>query len=208
MLGVEKHIQIVKDCVATFEELVAAAGKGDPSIFDLRDKVFDLENQADQVRRDLEEGIAEGAFFGGVREDILNLIGEIDSIANAAKDSARLLTLCTTGDSSIQAILNDPHMAKFLADLTSALTSMEALVLALKTSKKGIVAGAKKVEDFEEAADAEKGALLAELFKVPRTMDPVTVIQLRDFIFSADDIADNSVSASDVIIVLVAKGYG
>jgi len=36
----------------------------------------------------------------------------------------------------------------------------------------------------------------------------VTVIQLRDFIFVSDDIADNAEDASDVILVLIAKGYG
>jgi uncharacterized protein Yka (UPF0111/DUF47 family) len=39
-------------------------------------------------------------------------------------------------------------------------------------------------------------------------MDPVSIIELRDFIFASDEIADNSERASDVVLVLVAKGYG
>jgi hypothetical protein len=40
------------------------------------------------------------------------------------------------------------------------------------------------------------------------TTDAVSVIGLRDFLFASDDIADNAENASDVVLVLVAKGYG
>jgi predicted phosphate transport protein (TIGR00153 family) len=208
MQGVEDHIRVVKGCVAAFENLVSAVATSDPSVQSLKDQVFQLESQAEQMRRDLDSRIAEGAFFGGVREDILNLLGEIGTVAQAAKDASRLLTLGTAGDGSGLEILKGEHMAKFLADLMASLASLEGLVKALETNKKGVVKGARVVEEYEEAADTEKAALLAELFKFPRTIDPVAIIQLRDFIFAADNIADNSVNASDVLIVLVAKGYG
>jgi len=208
MQGIEEHIGVVKKSVAAFESLVSAVAAGDSSAPALRDEVFQLESQAQQMRRNLDERIAEGAFFGGVREDILNLLAELDSVAKAAKDAARLLMMGTGGDPSGLEILRNDHMARFLANLMSSLTSLEALVAALETSKKGVVSGARVVEGYEEAADTEKAALLAELLRSPRTIDPVAIIQLRDFILAADDIADNSVNASDVLIVLVAKGYG
>jgi predicted phosphate transport protein (TIGR00153 family) len=208
MQGVEEHIGVVKHCVAVFESLVSAVATADPSAPALRDEVFQLESQSQQMRRDIDARIAEGAFFGGVREDILNLLGELDTVAKAAKDAARLLMMGTAGDASGLAILKNEHMAKFLANLMASLTSVEGLVKALQTNKKSVVNGARVVEEYEEAADTEKAALLTELFKLPRAIDPVVIIQLRDFIFAADDIADNSVNASDVLIVLVAKGYG
>jgi len=208
MQGVERHIDIVKECVETLRKLVGAVAASDASVQALRDRVFELEDEADGVRRDLDSAIAEGAFFGGVREDIVNLIGVIDRIAGAAKDSARLLTLGTGGDPSGLVILKNEHMGLFFNNLMAALTALETLVDSLKTGKQGVVEGARVVEDYEEAADNEKASLLEELFKFPRQIDPVDVIQLRDFIFAADDIADNSVNASDVLVVLVAKGYG
>jgi uncharacterized protein Yka (UPF0111/DUF47 family) len=65
-----------------------------------------------------------------------------------------------------------------------------------------------RVEEFEELADTMKDALLRELFRYPRIGDTLAIIQLRDFLFAADDVADNAEDASDVILVLVAKGYG
>lgn len=208
MRGIEEHVVKVKECVATFEDLVSAAANGDPSAQSLMEKVFKLESEADQMQRELEARIAEGAFFGGVREDILSLIEQVDSVADAAKDSARLLMMGTDGDPSGLAILRNEHMSRFLANLMSALTSLEELVKTIQINRKEIMKGVRMVEEYEEAADTEKAALLAELFRFPRTIDAVTIIQLRDFIFAADDIADNSENASDVLIVLVAKGYG
>jgi uncharacterized protein len=208
MQGVEDQIVVVKKCVAALESLVSAVAIADPSALSLRGEVFSLEAQAEEMRRDLDAKIAEGAFFGGVREDILNLLAEIGTVAQAAKDATRLLTLGTSTDQSGPVILKNEHMAKFLDNLMASLTALEGLVKDLETSKKGVVKGSRAVEEFEEAADTEKAALLAELFTLPRTLDPVAIIQLRDFIFAADNIADNSVNASDVLVVLVAKGYG
>ena len=208
MEGIDRHIGIVKECVLALESLVAAVAASDPSVPELRNQVFALEAKADVVRRELDSGIAEGAFFGGVREDILNLIGAIDRVASAAKDSARMLTLCALGDEAALTILKDEHMATFFKNLKAALDSLGSLIEMLETSKSGVVSGAKVVDDYEEAADTEKAALLEALFKSHRGLDPVDVIQLRDFIFTADDIADYSVNASDVLVVLVAKGYG
>ncbi|MGA2666073.1 MAG: DUF47 family protein, partial [Nitrososphaerales archaeon] len=90
----------------------------------------------------------------------------------------------------------------------AAVTSLQSLIRALRDDRKSAVSKIHAVDDCEELADIEKNELLRELFSRPRTMDPVTVIQLRDFIFASDNIADNAESAGDVIMVLVAKGYG
>ncbi|MDA4121625.1 MAG: DUF47 family protein [Thaumarchaeota archaeon] len=207
MEGIESQIAIVKECVATFRELVSAVSDADPSAFALKDKIFNLESKAQDMARGTELKIAEGAFFGGVREDILNLVGEIDTIARAAKDAARLLLLGTDGAVGPDILRND-HMAKFLNYLASSLDSLEQAVKSLQTNRKAVVIQAQQVDKLEEEADTEKAALLEVLLKPPHTLDPVTTIQLRDFIFAADNIADYSVNASDVLIVLVAKGYG
>jgi len=65
------------------------------------------------------------------------------------------------------------------------------------------------VEEYEEAADSFKQNMLVALFEDSSGgIDPVTVILVRDFLFCADDVADKAEDASDVALVLVAKGYG
>jgi uncharacterized protein Yka (UPF0111/DUF47 family) len=86
--------------------------------------------------------------------------------------------------------------------------ALTSLVQALDQGKKEALSKVHAVEVFEEEADSHKDLLLKSLFSSDLSMSPVAVIQLRDFIFVADDIADNAEDASDVILVLIAKGYG
>ncbi len=143
-----------------------------------------------------------------MREDIINLIQTDDHIADSAKDAARLLVIGAEAARGYLELLKSEHMLSFQGNLLSAVTALETLIQALQVNKKAVLARVRAVEDFEEAADTEKDQLLRQLFNKPRTMDPVSIIELRDFIFASDEIADNSERASDVVLVLVAKGYG
>jgi uncharacterized protein len=204
--GVEDHLSLVRQTVVAYQSLVAAVASGDSSD-SLVDGVFNAESKAKQMRRDLSTRIAEGAFFGGIREDILNLIQANDDIADTAKDAARLLMIGVEGDEKTAEFLKSPHMAGFQTNLLSAVTALEFLIQGLQVDKKTALSRVQAVEDFEEAGDVEKNELLKELFTASRSMDPVSVIELRDFIFTSDDIADDAEDASDVVLVLVAKGY-
>lgn len=205
--GIEDHLSLVRDCVLAYQKMVSAYAAGNRAA-ELLDPVFALEGRAKTMRRDLSRKIAEGAFFGGIREDILSLIQTDDHIADSAKDAARLLAIGAEEDSLITGFLSSEHMAGFQRNLLSAVNALGVLIEALQVDEKAILSKVSAVEDFEEAADTEKDHLLRQLFGSPRTLDPVSIIQLRDFLFASDDIADNAEKASDVVLVLVAKGYG
>ncbi len=178
--GVGSHLATVKRTVEDFGGLVDSVSSGDPALARrFFDDVMGDETKADTIHRDLSLRVANGAFFGGVREDILALLEKIDDIADSAKDASRLLNV-----------------------------EVGAMIAAFTISKKEVLARVHSVEEFEESADSRKDVLLRELFSGASNLNPVTVIQLRDFIFVADDIADNAEDASDVVLVLIAKGYG
>jgi predicted phosphate transport protein (TIGR00153 family) len=206
--GVEQHLAVVRDCVVSYQKMVSAYAAEAPTSQELLDEVFSLEAKAKEMRKDLSGRIAEGAFFGGVREDILNLISADYQIADRAKDAARLLSIGAEENPKFLEILNSEHMETFQKNLLSAVTALQALIQTFHQNKEAILAKVGAVEDFEEAADTEKNHLLRQLFGGPITTDAVSIIGLRDFLFASDDIADNAEDASDVVFVLVAKGYG
>lgn len=201
--GIELHLMKVEEAVSYLVELVKK-GNGDQII----GKIIKAETEADDIHRQLSLKIAEGAFFGGIREDILNLMEEIDNIADSAKDSARFIHM--RGDMSKQALnfLSSETMSSFLYELKESVKSLSELIRSLEVSRKEALSRIHKVEENEERADTLKDTLLRELFSISSAMDPLTVIQLRDFIFSSDNIADSAEDASDVILVMIAKGYG
>ena len=207
--GVGSHLATVKRTVEDFGGLVDSVSSGDPaSAGRFFDAVMGDETKADTIHRDLSLRVANGAFFGGVREDILALLEKIDDIADSAKDASRLLNVEVGANGSAIELLRSDEMRLFIADLKGSVSALENLIAAFTISKKEVLARVHSVEEFEESADSRKDVLLRELFRGASNLNPVTVIQLRDFIFVADDIADNAEDASDVVLVLIAKGYG
>ena len=207
--GVLQLLDTVGKTVDSFEASVLTLASGDVNSAE-EDvlKVMEGETRADEIHRDLSLKIAEGAFFGGVREDILNMMEKIDNIADSAKDAARFLSSDPRIGVEAKDKLGSSEMRLFLTALKGAVAALTDLVRALQDGKKEALAKVHTVEGFEEEADSHKDALIKSLFSSEQTMDPVTVIQLRDFMFVADDVADNAEDASDVILVLIAKGYG
>jgi len=207
--GVESHLEIVKKSVEDLGGLVESVASGDASLAKVFfEEVMSDETRADAIHRDLSLRVANGAFFGGVREDILALLEKIDDIADSAKDASRLLNAeVGLGDHAID-LLKSERMRLFISELKGAVLALEKLIAAFTISKKEVLSRVHSVEEFEESADSTKDLLIRELFRMSSRINPVTVIQLRDFIFIADDIADNAEDASDVVLVLIAKGYG
>lgn len=209
MEGLKKHLNIVGESVQSFSDAVGAAARGDRTATTGHiEEVFSKETEADAVHRELSLRIAEGAFFGGVREDILELLEKIDDIADSAKDAVRFLSSDSALSDEGRAVFQSEHMKSFIVNLGRSVGALKTLVAAFDLGRKEVLSKVHSVEEFEEAADTDKDALLKELFGRANFMSAVSVIQLRDFVFMADNIADNAEDASDIILVLVAKGYG
>jgi uncharacterized protein len=207
---IQEDLRIVREAERELPGLVAAVAEGDvPTCQARRSRIFELEERADAIHRELSTQIAEGAFFGGVREDMLDLLEKIDNIADKAKDAAQLITLTEIADPKARDILRSDDMKQFLENLDLAVVALQHLIEAFEIDRKTILERVHTVEEYEEAADTSKHNMLIALFeKKKRSMDPVTLILVRDFLFCADDVADNAEDASDVVLVLVAKGYG
>jgi uncharacterized protein len=203
-------LRLVRETEQVLPSLVSAVAAGDiAACLENRNRIFELESRAAAVHRELSTQIAEGAFFGGVREDMLNLIGKIHDIADKAKDAARLITLARVTNAKAIEVLRSDSMKQFLANLDMSVVSLQGIVEAFDIDRKAVIERVHTVEEYEEAADTFKQQLLVALFeKSDGGIDPLTIILIRDFLFCADDVADRSDDASDVAIVLVAKGYG
>ncbi len=204
------YVILVRQTEQTLPSLVSAVAAGNVAAsVESRTKIFDLESSAAAVARELSKQIAEGAFFGGVREDMLSLITKIHSVADKAKDAARLITLARVTDARAIEVLRSEDMKQFLANLDNAVVALQGLIEAFAIDRKTVLERVHTVEEYEEEADTFKQNMLVALFeKSQGEIDPVTLILVRDFVFCADDVADRSEDASDIALVLVAKGYG
>ena len=168
----------------------------------------DMETKADAMHQSAIETISRGSFFGGIREDFLGLLEDIDNIADAAKDSSRIFSQREIPFQAIDYLFKRDVRA-FVEDLISAAEELMIAVSALseKDAKTKIIELAAQVERREEKADDARISILDNLLKNEVHADALDVILLKQFLEVADDVADSSEDGSDELLVLVSKGY-
>jgi len=205
---IKGYFKIIQRTVDSFVGMVKAIGEGnDTEAKRSFQAILDGEKEADAVHRAMSMEIAEGAFFGGIREDVLNLLETMDSIPDSAKDAARFLESEERLDDFALSLLRSDEIEGFISNLQLAVAALGELIAAFDLGKKEMLQRLPPVEDREEDADTFNDELLKRLFNSSSNPNPITVIQMRDFLSVADDIADYAEDSSDVILVLVAKGY-
>lgn len=165
-----------------------------------------LEDKEDDLHRSLVREIVTGSFFGGIRTDFLNLLEYIDNIADEAKDAGKAFYLQRIKKESIDYLFRR-DVVGFIAACVRTTELFRESILALEKEKVDVLAQVEKVERSEEEADTIRYNVLENLLKNEVNADVLDIVMLKDFLNIADGIADNAEDGSDVLQILVAKGY-
>lgn len=168
--------------------------------------IAELEEKGDELHRSLVREIVTGSFFGGIREDFLNLLEWIDSIADEAKDAAKLFHLRHVPEETVDYLFREDVSSFVSALITTTLLFRESIA-ALHKGKIDVLTLTEKVEKSEEEADAIRYKIIENLLKNEINANVLDIITLRDFLNTADDVADSAEYGSDVMQILVSKGY-
>lgn len=168
--------------------------------------IADLEEKGDELHESLVREIVTGSFFGGIREDFLNLLERIDSIADEAKDAGKTFYLRRIPKETVDYMFNG-DVDSFIATCVKTTELFRDSIVALEKNKMEVLSLVEKVEQSEEDADTIRYSILGNLLKNDINADVLDIIMLRDFLNTADGIADNAENGSDVLQILIAKGY-
>ena len=87
------------------------------------------------------------------------------------------------------------------------LSSLKEAITALEKNKDEVLSLTEKVEEKEADADDIHHSIVRHLYGNEINAKSLDIIVLTDFLHIADDIADYSEEASDVLVILIAKGY-
>ncbi|MDJ0270567.1 MAG: DUF47 family protein [Aigarchaeota archaeon] len=203
-----KQWEMSTETVRRFKELCGVVGSGNHKEIDkLCGEVDRLETEVDEVRRRIAEDICAGSFFAYLRDDLLNLVEKLDSIADSAKVSAKILRDLPRESALVKKIFSEQEMERYAQLCLDSVLALGDALLELVRHGSGAVKLAHKVEEYEEAADAMKEALLRKILQDAESHPILDVIQLKDFVNQADSICDAAEDASDVILQIIAKGY-
>ncbi len=169
-------------------------------------QIGELETKGDAAHQKLVGSICTGSFFGGIREDFLSLVEQIDNIADAAKDSSKIFAQRKISDEAIDYLFKG-DVASFISQCIETAKLFRQAIASLKKNKKEVIRLANEIERSEEKADSIRGKVLENLLMNEIGADTLDIILLKDFLNIADSIADHSEDGSDVLLMLVAKGY-
>ena len=167
-----------------------------------------LEGEVDSSRRLLANELCSGSFFAYMQDDFLDFIEKIDSIADAAKDAAKVVLDAGVSEEVVKLIFRRDEMRRYIALCVETVKTLEEAFQTLANKGREALKLVEKVEELEETADTMKASLIKSLFNEAKKLKVLEVIQIKDFIYMVDNICDSAEDASDIILQIIAKGYG
>lgn len=202
-----EHTLLVLDSVDNFQKMIESLRLLDlEKARKFEEMVEKFETDADEVHRENVAQICKGSFFGYLREDILQFMEMTDSVADSAKEASRALTLRKVPEQMLAKFLTDTVMS-YVNESANTAKSLLDVIRSLNKKRDIVIEKVRVVEQLEESADSLKNRVFQELYSKSDDYDTLTVLQLKEFIAATDKIADSAEDASDIVLVMLAKGY-
>jgi len=177
-----------------------ALEKGDMS---LKDKAIEelktAEREGDELRRQMMKDLSEGLLLPLDREDLMNFVKRLDSIADWAKGVGRLLEFCKPDlpANLIQGLRKD---SDFIVEEMEKLN--EATESLIRDDLETALSNCSAVEELEEKADDQKRELLGILFATDLAAPQLLLFQIIE---AVENVSDRIEDAADLLRILVVK---
>jgi predicted phosphate transport protein (TIGR00153 family) len=204
---IAEHLAMVQRCTKELKNMISSVEQMNWALVkDQAEIVSRYESMADDLHREVVIQIAQGAFFAGMREDFLDLIEEMDEVADASQDAARVIA-----EGPIERRIldyldeGDTTLTRLVDCIDSCVTTFAESLKALRTNAEIAIKKALEVEKMEEATDQIKNELFSRLSAHRREIEALTYIQVKDAIFKLDEVADAAENCSDLVITIVVK---
>lgn len=196
VVPLEKHVDIAYKCTRELVGFFEAAVAGDwDTAGSIRSTIEDLENEADDIKKQIRIHLPKSLFMPVPREDLLELLLVQDKMANRAKDVSGLIL---GRKMEIPAAIA-PRFVEFVQRCVDAAKQARKSVRELDelftTGFRGaevtlVSSLIEELDRIETDTDDLQAKLRAELFAVERDLDPVHVMFLYRVIELTGEIAD------------------
>jgi predicted phosphate transport protein (TIGR00153 family) len=207
----QEHMRVVVRCAGEVPGLFEALCAGDDKkIREIRDEIFTLENDADEIKNRLRSHLPKSMFMPVDRRDVLEILDLQDSIADTAQDIAGMLMVRRP---TVLDPLREP-----LLDLTQRCLDachqmakiMEELDELLETGFRGrestkVVGMIDELNRIETETDRKAIDLLHELFAHEADIDPVSLMVWHRLIRWIGDLANYSEKVGNRLRLLLAR---
>lgn len=193
-----EHLEKVEEGIDLLDDLVHAYIKKENSK-QLCEKISQIENQADVLRRGIEKEMYKGGFLPNFRGDLLGIIESVDKVMNKTESVSDIF------------YYEDPFIPEEVKDDFISLS--EKIISTYKSLKKSIEAIfdnvddasdlIKDVERYEHEADIYEKNIKQEVFKMNIALSQK--LHIKQICESMGDIADRSENTGDRLDILLMK---
>ncbi len=196
-----RQMTIALDTVNDLEKAITAASDRDiEKTRNTIERLFKVEEEIDSLRRTVFEELTKGSISKD-REDIMNLVKNLDKMADHVKDSARNILVLLDADVPME-------LWKALSEMSSGIASTAAT---LRESLKNLGENnsrarelSEKVEEEEKKVD-EKFLEIKSLLLKHGEMNPSVLLILKDLLDSMEEATDRCADTGDYIRVLTVS---
>jgi predicted phosphate transport protein (TIGR00153 family) len=207
----QEHMRVVVHCAEEVPGLFEALFAGDNGkIKEIRDRIFTLENKADDIKNDIRSHLPKTMFMPVDRRDVLDILELQDSIADTAQDIAG--SLMVRAPKVIESI-HEPFMSlthRCLEACGQMAKIMEELDELLETGFRGreseiVLNMIDELNRIETDTDEKAITVLNEMFAHEDEFDPVSIMVWHRQIRWVGDLANYSERVGNRLRLLMAR---
>ncbi len=199
---VQRHLAITTGIVEDLEKaIVAAIAKDEKEMRKCIERVSISEREADNLRRRVMDEISRGELSPMDREDLLDLVKKVDTVADWSRESTRILGAIPI--EQVPKSLKD-EMLEMVKGSKQCATSLQKCVNKMMTKPEEALQAADVVEREEEKVDDthEKTRILIGKEDLPRAGVAVLINELFETI---EMIADSCEDACDQVRIIMVR---
>ncbi len=195
-----KHLEKVEESLAHFQESLAAYLSGEMEKAEERAlATHTAEGRADDVRREVEAALLGGALLAPSRRDILEVIEQVDKLANAGEETLDYLIL--------QRISIPDPLKPFIRDIADKTKEIAAEVNSamhlLFEDMNNALEHTKQIEIKESEVDRVERDAIKMVFKMD--IDLAAKLQLYGLIEVLVELSDRAEDLSDKIDMMISQ---
>ncbi|HSN52382.1 MAG TPA: TIGR00153 family protein [Woeseiaceae bacterium] len=196
VMPLERHIEIAHRCAKKLGPFFAAAVAEDwETAAAVRNEIEALEQEADELKKEIRLNLPKSLFMPVPREDLLELLLVQDKIANRTRDVSgivlgrRMRIPEAIAEKFIEFVDRNIDAAKQARKSVRELD--ELFTAGFKGAEVDLVEGMiEELDRIETDTDARQAELRAELYKIEDTLKPVDAVFMYQVIERTGEIAD------------------
>ncbi len=208
---IEQHMHKAYMCAKQLDPFFEAVLDQDwPAATTIKNKIVDLETEADLIKRELRLHLPAGLFLPVSRIDLLELLSAQDRIANKAEDIAGLVVGRTMQIPAELSSVFIPFLHRCLDAAKQACKAINELDELLETGFRGSEVNIVKemivtLDEIEQDSDEKLADLRHRIFKLEKDLTAVEIVFLYKLVQWIGDLADHAQTVGDRLQILIAR---